>query len=98
MKDPKFTPGPWHAKRYVGASWEEYYEVSTSDGLRIAISPTEADARLIAAAPEMYDFIEYLTTETGHSLLSQAGYLGENLYNEAKELCRKARGESEMDE
>lgn len=65
-----------------------------SDG-DLDIETALANAALISAAPEMYWFIEHLTTVTGHALLSQAGYLGESLYNEAIELCRKARGESE---
>ena len=89
----KITPDEWicdNAHVHAG------YSVVISQRGWKSLKEAQANAALIAAAPEMYDFIEHLTTETGHSLLSQAGYLGENLYKEAKELCRKARGESEV--
>lgn len=90
---PKFTPGPWHTKRYVGASWEEYYEVSTFDGLRIAISPTEADSHLIAAAPEMYEALDFFCT------MCQSRDHETNCANcRYGKALRKARGESEVSE
>ncbi|MBQ4401951.1 MAG: hypothetical protein II832_07285 [Synergistaceae bacterium] len=45
----KFTPGKWKAQAtgYV-----------TDGGKLIAVTPTEADARLISAAPEMHEALE----------------------------------------
>lgn len=71
MSNTKFTPGPW---RYCGQDrgqckccqvWSTVadFEVAeahqtTEDG-EIDIEQAKANARLIAAAPEMYDLLKY---------------------------------------
>ena len=102
----KFTPRPWFrkGKRVFWKKPDKDLPHETLPNGMICICQSaedwpecdeeaHANGDLIAAAPDMYEFIEHLTTTTGHALLSQAGYLGENLYKEAQELCRKARGE-----
>lgn len=51
-----WTPGPWEA-----CGREDYMDdgiVILGDDRRIAVANTESDARLIAAAPEMAEFIQ----------------------------------------
>ena len=48
---PKFTPGEWEAEKIYDASW-----VVFAKDLPVAeCNNNEANARLIAAAPDMYD-------------------------------------------
>ena len=59
-----------------------------------------ANARLIAAAPEMYDFLEKLVNQIEENGLMQYDVIhnGENWVLEwAKELLSKSRGESEAE-
>ena len=58
MTEPKFTPGPWHTE----INWKPY--VAQGNGIVLAEAldnsvinrnEAEANAALIAAAPEMYD-------------------------------------------
>ena len=62
MKDqPKHTPGPWLAKRAEGGGYFEWYVGRDGENCSIAEDitdpvtrdPSEANARLIAAAPEL---------------------------------------------
>ena len=91
MNEPKFTPGPWQVKEYVGASWEKYFEVSTPDGMRIAISPTEEDAHLIVAAPEMYKLLWQVA-----DIMDDSEDCGEIPVDRINAVLLKARGESEV--
>lgn len=66
MSEAKFTPGPWRAWQPRG---DESVPVRT-DGLGItiayvhqgAITNAQANAHLIAAAPELYEALEWLET------------------------------------
>ena len=60
MNAAKFTPGPWIAKELDGAGWVDI--VKLNDGGRESVPfaackhfDQEANARLIAAAPELLD-------------------------------------------
>lgn len=46
---------PWVVKHYVHARWEVDFEVSTTDGMLVAVSPTEKQANRLARLPELYD-------------------------------------------
>ena len=53
-----------------------------------------ANAALIAAAPEMYDFIHFFETFSGQSYLRiLPDAAGRKIYEDAVRLCKKARGE-----
>ncbi len=58
---PKFTPGPWRVVDTREEDCDTDYEVATEDGWLVAVLGNdhldieEANAALIAAAPEMYD-------------------------------------------
>ncbi len=55
MSEPKHTPGPWVVDREVNEGDDGlFFVVMADDGaVTVAAPPTEADARLIAAAPDM---------------------------------------------
>lgn len=52
-----------------------------------------ANAALIAAAPDMYEFIKSLTSFGGQIALATLGEDGMKIYNEAMRVLAKARGE-----
>jgi hypothetical protein len=81
MNDTKFTPGPWH-------TWYEEMEISIYDqnsdlicGPIKQCPEQEANAHLIAAAPDMYKALEEI--EHSDELASHI----------AKDALAKARGE-----
>ena len=92
MSETKFTPGPW--KMYRNG-----YVLSEETGERVCtphstlpeaskvsdhIKDLKANARLIAAAPELYEALE-----DASDLLDRMGYLS----SEFREVLAKARGE-----
>lgn len=69
MSNIKFTPGPWQIEEADGNEQNVYLEVATEDdficGVYIDSAPESKeraiyDARLIAAAPEMYEILQTL--------------------------------------
>ncbi len=126
MSETKFTPGPWgfsvdntpfideRSKCYIhqqeGAPYTENYSdvATTCDGELIDIQI--ANAHLIAAAPEMYETIDKLSTELLHMIRAENArllqsvnstdtdspdYLDEESVYLARKLLAKARGEHE---
>ena len=85
----KHTKGPWQVRK------SEYYYLVESEGYLIAKQERKADARLIAAAPELLrelkSAIFYIETYGGEVTSNFAA--GENL-NTIKTLIKKAEGES----
>ena len=106
----KFTPGPWNVAGFDSRINEErYFGIGTPRGQMIVESFGECDsnrkanAALIAAAPEMYEFGQ-TTAEVLQILLERLGPKPEGLNAEIKRLCeervsewnkiqKKARGE-----
>ncbi|MBB5704327.1 hypothetical protein FHS76_004244 [Ochrobactrum daejeonense] len=95
MTETKFTPGPWMAWQPRG---DESVPVRT-DGLGItiayvhqgAITNAQANAHLIAAAPELY---EKLAKIRGWTNIDAEGAWGKRFYAEVDALLAKARGEA----
>ena len=90
------TPGPWKAVRLACQEDRHKYthEVVADSDDQISWLTTEANARLIAAAPELLETLESLVALFEMDAEAQAP--GTDAYTEiilAKELCRKARGE-----
>ena len=67
---PKHTPGPWFAKRAGDGGYFEWYVGRDGENCPIAEDiadpmtrdPSEANAHLIAAAPELLEALKALTT------------------------------------
>lgn len=87
----KSTPGPWHA--FLGS-----YGVSSADGMTVALvhvvarseEENEANARLIAASPEMYEMLCYLTSRfKGTDGLM---YFHSHMFDECQKILAKAEG------
>ena len=51
------TPGPWHAYQ---SRKDVYRNIASHDGSKIAKEVHHANARLIAAAPDMYEMLKEL--------------------------------------
>jgi len=71
MKDqPKHTPGPWLAKRADGGGYFEWHVGRDGENCSIAEDitdpvtrdPSEANAHLIAAAPDLLDALKAATS------------------------------------
>ena len=87
---PKFTPGPWyvydtreraeHAYDYYITAGQYFVAAVSPDSLNIQ----EANANLIAAAPEMYEMLERL--QKGHKK-------GNATWQLIERVLAKARGE-----
>lgn len=88
----KFTPGPWIAGPQDIGRMIESPTAAINSTIGCIHGCSEADAHLIAAAPEMYDLLEWtiemLEGEHPESVN------GKNLYGDrVRSLLKKARGE-----
>ena len=86
MSEVKFTKGEWKVERFVN---NKGFEISFNDDGEVVADYVykEADAHLIAAAPEMYNLLEMLTNHNN----SRKDII--HLLGEADSLLAKARGE-----
>ena len=95
----KFTPGPWTATydSQLQAAIEIY---STEDRIIVAVLPDrgtieamseiEANANLIAAAPDMYEALETIERVAGIGMMED-----DPARVKARDALRKARGEEQ---
>jgi hypothetical protein len=88
---PKHTPGPWTAEacfrydRSTQSRVPDGFEIHGPEHQGVAgIVENEADAPLLAAAPEMLELLETIENDTG--------MVPEWLWDRIKNVCRKARG------
>lgn len=87
--EPKFTPGPWFADN------GKVYCVADNGKRWYFFVTTEADAALIAAAPEMYGLLERMRTELRRvefSNLDDANKCANMILN-IETVLKKSRGE-----
>ena len=96
----KFTPGLWqsHKWRVIALRGEDVtYICDTANNKSTRTPENEANASLIAAAPEMYDFIKEQVSGMEHSSLSAFVYrrIHKCTKCEGEKLLVKARGESQ---
>lgn len=88
MSKPKFTPGPWHVDYRRG------WRVWSDDGMLVASCDhadfDEANACLIAAAPELYAALAGIL-EIGKRDMTNSKYDG--YFDEARSVLKNARGE-----
>lgn len=54
-KTKEIFAAPWMVKYQVHECWGTDFEIGTTDGMRVAISPTEEHANRILHLPELYD-------------------------------------------
>ena len=100
MSEPTFTPGPWNVAGFDSRINEErYFGIDTPRGQMIVESFGECDfnrkanAALIAAAPEMYEFIAWLRTVEGQCAILKAKRYLPQILDKLDEILKKARGE-----
>ena len=106
MTETKFTKGPWsinlndkrhsvYAKRpgYETRPWMLDHLFSVATTVEGSEQERIANAALIAASPEMYEFVKFFTTFSGQACLRRLGKPGVEIYDSAVKLCAKARGE-----
>ena len=76
----KFTSGKWEVEMVYGD-----HPIVTADGRIVAdCFNNEANARLIAAAPEMYEMLKGIIQSTGDCPMESAGF-----FREARELLAR---------
>lgn len=109
MSETKFTPGPWVARiedhsfcdtgdvvtsftvATEGAGkYDCFAEVFTRND---DIYEAAANTRLIAAAPEMYEFIRWIRTVQGQCAIMKWRKFLPEILDKADEILRKAEGE-----
>ena len=81
----KHTPGPWRYLRSGYGSKSADFDIVTDSGGRVASTPYEDKARLIAAAPELLNLVAALRDYISDIPESSVG--GDDY---AVSLCRKA--------
>ena len=99
----RFTPVPWafddtdesFGRPAIIAKGAERYSKYGPVCLVMNRHPNyKSNATLIAAAPEMYEFIKSLTSFGGQIVLATLGEDGIKIYNEAMRVLKKAMGEA----
>lgn len=99
MSAPQFTPGPWLADPVVPNAKRAFYIVGNLDGNNATVDigtvgPTlspraEANARLIAAAPELYEALDALV-----GFARNNATVGQAYVDDAEAALAKARGDA----
>ena len=57
MTKPKHTPGPWSVRNFSSKTPDTFRVYGANETNGLAICGSEANARLIAAAPEMLELL-----------------------------------------
>ena len=83
----KHTPGPWETTRQSGITyvWQAGTETAVAKVYADVNEDSEANARLIAAAPELLAFAQ---------IVAGGGYDMADIMTEARALIAKATGET----
>ena len=111
----KFTPGPWSYDRHLFRADESGYEHesysicatsgapyigSVNKGQECGSAEAQANARLIAAAPEMYELLRHILTADGVPQSTAAGPMSrkdiawlKTVYAEARRIKAAVDGE-----
>jgi hypothetical protein len=95
MSETKWKPGPWESQHTAGHDAHGHTAVYATDGRDVAlVYDGDANARLIAAAPELYSALEYCFDRL--EVLEdadEATALDLGALRAAREALTKARGE-----
>jgi hypothetical protein len=109
MSEKKYTPGPWKVSEHSDEEESAVYSPNDSIGLQvcgmrplqscanvqyISLEQREANAHLIAAAPELLEALEKIVKE-GRDYMDRRGCRKIWWIDEAEQAIRKAHGESE---
>ncbi len=89
MKNTKHTPGPWHFGPTAGHHDFAIYPEATGKDLALSRGTNEANARLIAAAPELLEALK--TMADGY----HRGDFKHAVHQDAIAAIAKATGESQ---
>ena len=98
MSDTKFTPPPWLIQDGFSEGFEVYAETPDNIGyyeiaeIKDLEHETEANANLIAAAPDMYEALRVAEKILGYLVEEYPGYAKD--FHQVKAAAAKARGES----
>lgn len=84
MSNEKFTKGPWFYEEATGEIYSDNYAEIICDMLPTGDEEFDANAALVAVAPEMYELLQKLRAHYNFS---------EYCENEVDALLAKARGE-----
>ena len=91
-KHATFTPGPWYAHGTTVSTWETQDEIDFHGNEVIAETGFNANARLIAAAPEMYEQCKLFEKVLSELVLMDEADI-ENR-NKLREVLAKVEGET----
>lgn len=83
----KHTEGPWNLSCKFGGATEirDFITIVDSDNrLFVALASKQADAHLIAAAPEMLEALEQIKKSIGHNLADHTRKMVFDAINKAK--------------
>ena len=90
-KHATFTPGPWHAHSTKVSTWETQEQIEFHGDEVIAETGFEANARLIAAAPELLEQCKLFDKVLTH--LINSGDSGADLERDKlREILAKVEG------
>lgn len=106
MSEEKFTPGPWVARveyKKSRLSNQTYMLCSVhaddkciTDSVYVIhdnMDEAAANTRLIAAAPEMYEFIRWIRSVQGQCAIMKWRKFLPEILDKADEILQKARGD-----
>lgn len=97
MSAPTFTPGPWHTDAsksfYVFAHGSLAEQAGVRNGPFVANASTEANARLISAAPELLGALSDILRIARAATLHSGGDFNRKRIARAEAAIAKARGE-----
>lgn len=91
MSEPKWTPGPWNATEIPYGFWIEA-EKEWIATVHLQDESTNATARLIAAAPELYEALERCAAVCAGQDMTKNGLI--DALEAARAALAKVRGES----
>ena len=83
MSEQKHTPGPWRYESTSGSNYARiFFSADEKDGDNLRGYCGEANARLIAAAPELLEALQFLMVASGEKLTTA--------FEQAQEAIAKA--------
>ena len=103
MSNENFTPGPWVVIKLFRQETGALAIVHDQSGDTVTICDViddkehpeiaDADAALIAAAPEMYEFINWIRSVEGQCAIIKGKKFLPKILDKVDKLLKKARGE-----